>query len=348
MENPQPQSSQQIQPKSKLDDALAKIGEAPPTVAAKSPGAVLPLSFYQGASLLVLSSEEKEKLAAFAVAPDDDVEIRPDGLAYLEHMYYRRALTSVFGPGEWALLPATDAKIVTSGDRALVVQEWVLAVRGKFVGQAEGSGAYYPNNPKQDQTDAIEAAQSNAIARICAKSSLGIGTNPWSRAFRREWRKRYAVKVWVKTPRGNAVQWRRRDDEEFEGELGEVKEEKRPESSVAPIAPKPTRPPEPPPGPSQSQPQPPAAPGAQMTADGNWRLCVATARRANLIGVGGDAKDLLYALCEALEMSPPEMPGKSTIEICHAIVLALTLERFSRVVMPMLREKVKRVAEVKP
>ena len=192
------------------------------TVAAQGLGDVLPLQFYQGNSELRVTEKEEDILKSYREAPDEDIEIRPEGLVYAQHMWYRNALTDAFGPGGWSLLPGSGIQVEKDGNRMLVFQRWVLRVHGAFIGEAIGSGSYWANNSAQDKSDASEAAMSNALTRICAKSSLGIGTNPWKRSFQREWRKKYAVQVYVKTREGPKKQWRRIDDDPFPLEIGPV------------------------------------------------------------------------------------------------------------------------------
>ena len=81
------------------------------TVSAKSLADVLPLKFYEGASEMKLNADELAKLAEVTDATDDIVDIRPDGLIYVQHIHYRRALTALFGT-EWALLPGSGLAFV--------------------------------------------------------------------------------------------------------------------------------------------------------------------------------------------------------------------------------------------
>lgn len=190
-------------------------------ISSKSLGDVLPLKFYEGASGLELSEAERSTLMRLQDTPDDDVEIRPDGLVYAEHIHARRALTELFG-ASWALLPGSAITPEKDGDRVTIFQRWVLVVRGKYVGEAIGAGAFYANNAKMNKSDAAESAQSEALRRICAKSALGIGSNVWDRRFAREWRREHAIQVWVTRNNQREKQWRRKDDDPFETEIGPV------------------------------------------------------------------------------------------------------------------------------
>ena len=212
---------------------LAKASSGVPTIAAERLADVLPVSFYEGNSQLAVSDEERDVLKQFRDAPDDDLEIRPEGLVYAGHMFYRNALTDAFGPGGWSLLPGSGIQIERNGDRVHIFQRWVLRVHGAFVGEAIGSGSYFANNAAQDKSDAAEAAASNALMRICAKSSLGIGTNPWNRRFQREWKRKYAIQVWVKGYKGMEKRWRRKDDDPLPNETGPVDNEQHIVGSVS-------------------------------------------------------------------------------------------------------------------
>jgi hypothetical protein len=217
--------SQEIQEKSglaKVSDKIAALTEdSALTVAAKTLADVLPARFYEGASTLRLSDAEKDMLAELENAPDDDLDVRPDGLVYAQHIFYRRALNRLFGPGAWALVPGSAIQQEKDGEKVHVFQRWVLVVRGCYVGESIGSAMYFASNAKQDKSDAAESAASNALTRIVAKI-LGIGSNPWNRRQSAAWRRKYAKQVWVKTPRGNEKWWRRIDSEPFENEIGDV------------------------------------------------------------------------------------------------------------------------------
>jgi hypothetical protein len=218
---------QQTAPETALDKVAANLSMLKPkedsllVVSSKSLGDVLPAKFYEGASELVLNDEEKAVLAQYQDAQDEEIEIRPDGLIYVEHITIRRALCKVFGT-EWACIPGSPIAQDKMEKGILVAQRWVLVIRGHYIGEAIGAGQYWAENPQQNKTDAAEAAQSEAIRRICAKGSLGICSNVYQKAFQRRWRAQYAVEVWVKGYSGNRKLWRRKDAEPFEGEIGPI------------------------------------------------------------------------------------------------------------------------------
>ncbi len=213
---------------SPLDQVASNLATLKPkddpllAISSKSLGDVLPVVMYEGAGTLTLNEAELSTLKRLQDTADEDVEIRPDGLVYAEHIHARRALTELFG-ASWALLPGSAIAQEKDGDKITIFQRWVLKVRGKYVGEAIGAGTYYTNNAKTNKSDAAEGAQSEALRRICAKSALGIGSNVWDRRFAREWRRKFAVQVWTK--KGTyppEKQWRRADDDPFETEVGLV------------------------------------------------------------------------------------------------------------------------------
>jgi len=70
-------------------------------------------------------------VAAILMAPvaTDDVEIKPDGIAYLPEIKYRRILNTAFGPGGWGLAPRGELVV---GEK-VVTREYALVVHGRLV-----------------------------------------------------------------------------------------------------------------------------------------------------------------------------------------------------------------------
>lgn len=68
-------------------------------------------------------------VAAILMAPldTDDVEIKPDGIAYLPEIKYRRILNQAFGPGGWGLAPRGELVV---GEK-VVTREYALVVHGR-------------------------------------------------------------------------------------------------------------------------------------------------------------------------------------------------------------------------
>lgn len=174
---------------------------APTTAAQAKVDAVAQLTMkaYDKASMLTLTPEEIKGLAADF--PDDAFKPGAAGkehLIYIEHAFLRDRLNSVFGPGQWALiprsrwgedftLPARNGKPETKGTRIYV--EAMLLIRGCFVSEAIGEMEYYPSNHSQNYGDAVEGAKTAALRR-CAKE-LGIGLQAWKKDFGDGWWKRH-------------------------------------------------------------------------------------------------------------------------------------------------------------
>jgi hypothetical protein len=205
----------------KVEKAIEDLPRRETSLAVENVELALPQAFYEGASHLVVSPDERNALAQYEDASDEEIDIRPDGLVYVGHMFYRRALNRIFGPGRWVLMPGSRIQTEVRGDAVKLYQRWVLVIDGHYVGEAIGSATYWRTNMGQDQSDAAEAAASNAIMRICAKS-LGIGSNPWNRREAERWRKQYAKQVWVTIRSQREKRWRRIDADALEGEIGDV------------------------------------------------------------------------------------------------------------------------------
>ncbi|KAG5457993.1 MAG: mitochondrial genome maintenance MGM101-domain-containing protein [Olpidium bornovanus] len=107
---------------------------------------------------------------------------RPGGgppVPYLSHVFYRRLLNRVFGPGAWALLPA-GGPVERAG---VVSREFALFVKGKLVSQALGEhdrrGDGEPVEEEMTFETAVEAAKSRALRRCC--KDLGVGLELWDK-----------------------------------------------------------------------------------------------------------------------------------------------------------------------
>ncbi len=207
-----------IVPAEKQESESPVVQSSVPTVAARLVGDVLPQTFYAGASQLAVSDEEAKSLRAFRVAPDDELEIRPDdGAVYAPHSWYERALTDVFGYGQWAIVPGSP---VSTDPEGWVYQRWVLVVRGCYIAETIGQARYVPNNARSNKALAVESARSDAIPRLCAKGSLAVGANPWNRRLTEKWRRENAVKVKVRDYSGRIKSfWRRNDADPLDGEI---------------------------------------------------------------------------------------------------------------------------------
>lgn len=77
-----------------------------------------------------LSAEPFPKEAAnilLAEMDPEEIEIKPDGIAYLPEIKYRRILNRAFGPGGWGLVPRGES-IVTP---KTVTREYALVCHGR-------------------------------------------------------------------------------------------------------------------------------------------------------------------------------------------------------------------------
>lgn len=144
---------------------------------------------YARTSELTLT-EKEDSILAEPFAPEQ-LDILPTGEIYIPHILLRERLTRAFGRGQWALIRRRDS-FDPRTNRVYV--ECVLLVRGVAVGEAQGDWEYVPENPRMSYTDALEAAQADALRRICGKT-LMCGSQVWDPAYVRWWKARYAVEV---------------------------------------------------------------------------------------------------------------------------------------------------------
>jgi hypothetical protein len=161
-----------------------------------------------GTSTLVLTDSQRFKLAA-AIA-DEELEILPSGEVYAPQVRYRQILTDAVGPGRWGMVECSEPAIKDNS----VYQKWGLYINGVLVATAWGGHDYHPSNKRMSYVDSIESAKSNALVRCC--KDLGIAWQCWDPKFTAEWKKQYAVEVWVtstRTSSGFEKSWRKRDAE---------------------------------------------------------------------------------------------------------------------------------------
>lgn len=141
------------------------------------------LPAYQKASTLVLT--EKERTDLTAPFSDEDVEKRPhDGLLYIPHIVISDRLCQVFGPGQWCTVRRREW---IEGTR--IYAEWVMLIRGCFIGESVGAMDYHPNNAKMNYSDALEGTRGECIRRIAAKE-LSCGSQVWRPSYCRQWNER--------------------------------------------------------------------------------------------------------------------------------------------------------------
>ncbi|KAF0982116.1 hypothetical protein FDP41_011977 [Naegleria fowleri] len=143
-----------------------------------------------------------------APIPDEDIEVKPDGILYLPEIKYRRILNKAFGPGGWCLIPKSDYKI----ENGHVIQEFALICHGQFVSQSFGEQTVDTSGYKSIGSS-LEGAKSNALMRCC--KDIGIASELWDPNFILEWKEKNVVAVFcehVKTQQTKKL-YRRKDRE---------------------------------------------------------------------------------------------------------------------------------------
>jgi hypothetical protein len=112
-----------------------------------------------------------------------------DSLLYIEHAALSDRLTDVLGMGQWALIRRTerfDPKAFT------IYADCVLLIRGAVAAESIGENDYNPTNRMMGYSDALKAAESNALSRCCQR--LGIGSQVWDKGYCEEWLSKYDAK----------------------------------------------------------------------------------------------------------------------------------------------------------
>lgn len=316
----------------KLDESALPLSDNSRQIAAAKLTDTLPASAYTGAGTLQVTVEQ-EKILDEPV-PDNEIDIRPDGLIYVSHEYVRRQLNRAFGRLQWALVPGSP--LVAEGND--LYQRWVLLVQGTYVSEAFASRRYFQNG-NQTRDDVAEAIKSDCLRRCC--KDLGIGLQAWNRRFGEQWKRKYAVQVVVSSNQGNKHQWRRADGDPLNNEIrgsvvkptegeGEKGPETKPVSSpttapkvtVAPPPPSTPPPPQPRPGPrAVPQPAKPATKVMTLTS-GQLGLLWGRAKGASLV-VGDDAEKWITFLNENCMVPIPERAGKKSTEVAAAMMRQL-------------------------
>lgn len=82
---------------------------------------------FQGLSLEAFPKETADAL--LAPIPEQDIEVKPDGIIFLPEIKYRRVMNRAFGPGGWGLAPRGET-IVTGKS---VTREYALLAHGRYV-----------------------------------------------------------------------------------------------------------------------------------------------------------------------------------------------------------------------
>lgn len=164
---------------------------------------------YVGVSAAPFAPEAVEVL--LGPIPDEEIEIRPDGLIYLPEIKFRRILSRAFGPGAWAILPM---EVRFDPSEQMMYYRGALMVQGRFVAESIGEQQYMPDNDRMSYATAAESAKSNLLMRCC--KDLSIASELWDPAFVRGWLARHALEVWCVNvgtrDRGRKKKmWRRKD-----------------------------------------------------------------------------------------------------------------------------------------
>jgi hypothetical protein len=159
---------------------------------------------YQKASMLELTDEEVAKLTA--PFPDEVVEIRPnDGLIYIPHIHISDRFNKVFKPGSWALMRRREWFDDTD---QVMYGEYVLTIRGCFVGESVGGHPYPKTNKKLNYSDVLESTAAEALRRIGGKR-LSCGSQVWNPEYARQWVAKYAQLGPERDYKGN-LQWKKK------------------------------------------------------------------------------------------------------------------------------------------
>ncbi len=183
---------------------------------------VLPAVAYERIGQMVLTDKAEEILNE--PLPDDEVDIRPDGLIYASHEYVVRQLNRAFGRMGWTLVPGSPLTRRPESNPPEYFQRWVLFVGGVYCSEALSSAIFYDNG-LMTLDDCAEKIKSDCKRRTT--KDLGIGTECWNRRFQKRIRDEQCVQVVVQTSKGNVKQWRRIDADPLKGELGTRSEEKK-------------------------------------------------------------------------------------------------------------------------
>lgn len=145
---------------------------------------------YAGASLL----KSGENITSKVLQPIDNsvVSIRPDGIVYCTEIMYRRKLTELFGVGGWALVGVGE-HIKQGKD---LFRTYRLYISGRFVAEAMGEGEEMIGNKNATLATVTETVKSSALVRCC--KDIGFFTELWDQKWIEEWKKNYAVNVFVR------------------------------------------------------------------------------------------------------------------------------------------------------
>ncbi len=135
---------------------------------------------------------KKQQDILFAPIPEEEVEIRPDGLIYLPWVGYVRRLRDAFG-GQWSIIPI-EKKPQMNPDNDGLMWGFYLVLSGKPYGYAIGEQKYIESNKTMSWLDAAEGCKSNALMRLC--KGIGIGLEMWSPSYMKVWKEKWGERYW--------------------------------------------------------------------------------------------------------------------------------------------------------
>ena len=146
-------------------------------------------------------STEQEKILDTPI-PDEDIEIRPDGLIYAPWMEYHSILKKAFGRS-WGMIPNGMPKFAGN---YIYWGHWLI-IKGVLCGYAIGEQQYIPKNQTMTYGDAVEGSKSNALMRLC--KGIGISLDLWKPSYIRQWKEKYAEQYHDKKKDKNL--WRKKN-----------------------------------------------------------------------------------------------------------------------------------------
>jgi len=137
-----------------------------------------------------LSSTKEQQEIVFTKVKEEEVLILPTGAIYLPWTWYADKLSKAF-PLAWVMVPQGLPNYLEA--QHLVVWGFSLIINGVFSGFAIGQAEYWSNNYNMTYADAMEAAKSNALMRLC--KGIGMANELWDKSFGDPWVQKYAVKI---------------------------------------------------------------------------------------------------------------------------------------------------------
>lgn len=166
-----------------------EIEKLPETEIAKIEEPKTDIELYKNISQVDISKEESHALIK-KIDPRI-IEIRPDGIAYLPGVWFRKILISAFGAGKWSLHPRKDGIKIDKQERT-VYWHGALYVKGAYVSEAVGQHQYYSGSTGS-YGNSVESAKTDCLTRCC--KDLGIGSELWDPQYVRNWMRDYTEKI---------------------------------------------------------------------------------------------------------------------------------------------------------